>query len=431
MSGTDVDPDRTLALAESLRRRYPADLVSAALSMQALRVAARAKFSAADQMLVTRAGLEQASSDLTARHAAARFAGAGLVADLCCGIGGNLIALASTLTTESTYATGATQATDSESTNGPLGALQAHQRADGADGDGGQCREDGSRSGARRVIAVDADLTTLEFARHNASVCAPGAEIGYVCADVTRLSLTGIDAVFIDPARRDDGRRLPPGACQPPLGWCLQLTESVPAVGIKAAPGLRRDRVPPGWETEFVAIGRELKEALLWSPALAGSVSRATVLPSGDTMVARADTAMPPGRLAPPGEFLLDPSPAVTRAGLVAELAHQVGGWQIDPMIAFLACDAPVRTPFARTLRVLDSAPWHEKRFARRLRELGIGSLDIRRRGLAGDVAQIHRRLGLRGGQPSKQRGIATLVLTRVNDQPWGLICVPPDAAPP
>lgn len=438
LAGQDVDPDRTLALAESLRRRYPADLVGAALSIQALRVAARAKFSTADQMLLTRAGLEQASSELTARHAATSFADARLVADLCCGIGGNLIALASALTTEGTQATKATQATGPESTNGPLGALQAPQRAVG-----------GPRGPGRRVIAVDADLTSLEFARHNASVCAPGAEIGYVCADVTRLSLAGIDAVFIDPARRDDRRRLPAGACQPPLGWCLRLAESVPAVGIKAAPGLRRDRVPPGWETEFVAVGRELKEALLWSPTLAtrtgqagatvaagpGSVSRATVLPSGDTMVARTDAATPPAQLAPPGEFLLDPSPAVTRAGLVTELAHQVGGWQIDPMIAFLACDLPVRTPFARTLRVLHSAPWHEKEFARRLRELGIGSLDIRRRGLAGDVVQIHRRLGLRGGQrnkqPSGQHGAATLVLTRVNDRPWGLICERPDAVPP
>ncbi|MFY9852097.1 MAG: hypothetical protein WAK83_31395, partial [Trebonia sp.] len=42
---------------------------------------------------------------------------------------------------------------------------------------------------------------------------------------------------------------------------------------------------------------------------------------------------------------------------------------------------------------------------------------DIRRRGLAGDVDQIRRRLKLSG------RHRATVVLTRVNDKPWGLIC--------
>jgi hypothetical protein len=126
-----------------------------------------------------------------------------------------------------------------------------------------------------------------------------------------------------------------------------------------------------------------------------------------------------------PGEYLLDPNPAVTRAGLVEDLARTLGGdaAKIDPQIAFLTLDRPASTPFARTLRVLESAPWNEKQFARRLRGLGIGAVDIRRRGLAGDVDQIRRRLKLAG----KDR--ATLVITRVGDKPWGVICTEP--APP
>ena len=61
-------------------------------------------------------------------------------------------------------------------------------------------------------------------------------------------------------------------------------------------------------------------------------------------------------------------------------------------MIAFLSLDRPVSTPFARTLRVVASLPWHEREVAAKLRELGVGTADIRRRGLAGDVQQIHRR---------------------------------------
>ena len=371
LAGEIVTPDRALALAAELRAEYPPGLVAAALTQQALRTAGQAKFSRAGQMLFTRAGLEQASSELTARHAAARFAGARTVADLCCGIGGNLVALA--------------------------GVIEP-----------------------RRVIGVDADPASLEFARHNVALCAPAARVGLVCADVTQLPLSGVDAAFIDPARRDERGRLPSGRYQPPLGWCLRLAEAVPRVGIKAAPGLKRDLVPPGWETEFVAAGRELKEAVLWSPGLsaAGVTSRATVLPAGDTLTSSPATrAQPPVPLAPPGAYLLDPNPAITRAGLVAELARLLGAWQIDPMIAFLSSDEPLRTPFGRTMRVLESAPWHEKRLARRLRELGIGAADIRRRGLAGDVAQIHRRLGLRGP------GSATIVMTRAQDRPWALIC--------
>jgi hypothetical protein len=430
LAGEEMSPARALRLAESLRGSYPPDLVAAALTQQALRVSARTKFSRADAMLFTRPGLEQASSEQAARHSAARYVDARIVADLCCGIGGNLVAIAA----------------------------------------------------GRRVVAVDSDRTSLEFARHNAEVYGAADRVAAVCADVRYLTLAragsrramtcasadralaSVDALFIDPARRSDGRRLRAGHSEPPLGWSLGLAEQIPAVGIKSAPGLPLGMVPAGWEIEFLAIGRNLKEALLWSPALATTRRRATVLPaaSGTGAVPTLPTgppaallagppatrpAGPPGTpptgppatpptghtlisspgsqvpVAAPGAFLLDPSPAITRAGLVEELARELGAWKIDPMIAFLAADAPVRTPFARTLRVLESAPWHEKQFARRLRVLGIGSADIRRRGLAGDVQQIHRRLGLRGD------GSALVVITRMNGRPWGLICTELDLA--
>ena len=364
LRGETITPERAMRLTEELRETYPAELVAAALTQQSLRVAARDKFSRADEMFFTRAGLEQASGEVVANHSARRFAGLA-VADLCCGIGGDLAALANS---------------------------------------------------ADRVLAVDADLDTLRFARRNVADRAAAA-VSFLCADVQRLPtrvLGGVAGVFIDPARREPGRRLRTGDSQPPLEWCLGLASQVEAVGIKAAPGLPHDVIPAGWEAEFVAVGRGLKEALLWSPALASAQRRATVLPSGETLVAAAGENVP---VADPGEYLLDPNPAVTRAGLVQELARGLGAWQIDPMIAFLSADRPVSTPFGRTLRILDSQPWHEKQVARKLRELGVGTADIRRRGLPGDVEQIHRRLGLHGGRH------ATIVLTRRGGKPWGLIC--------
>jgi hypothetical protein len=347
-------------------------------------------------MFFTRAGLEQSSSEVVARHSARRFAGLDLVADLCCGIGGDLVALA---------------------------------------------------GAARRVLAVDADLETLEFAERNVAVHSRAATVMFVCADVRDLTLWAlhprlrgpssaqsspsdawageVQAAFIDPARRSGGRRFRTGDSEPPLDWCLALTDQVPPVCVKAAPGLARELVPSGWESEFVAVGRDLKEALLWSPAFATTTARATVLRGGTgdsgTVLAGAETlTAEPGAHVPvadPGEYLLDPNPSVTRAGLVAELGQQAGAWQIDPMIAFLSLDRPVSTPFARTLRVLESMPWHERQVAQRLRELGIGSADLRRRGLAGDVEQIRRRLALSGDRA------ATIVLTRRRERPWCLIC--------
>ena len=424
-----AEPDSGgLALAVRLRREYPADLVATATAQHELRLAARAKFSRAADMLFTRSGYEQSSSEPIARYRADRFGDARRVADLCCGIGGDLLALAP----------------------------------------------------GRAALAVDRDEVHARLALHNAAVYGETNNVRALVADVRDLSLAGLDAVFIDPARRSGpgtasagsgpaarsdaasaradaasaragtasagrgggpagaAQRFRAGLSEPPLDWCFALADRVPAVCVKAAPGLPLDLLPEGWEAEFIADGRDLKEAVLWSPALAtappaGSDGprRATVMSGTEprTMLAYPGDPVP---VTEPGEYLLDPNPAVTRAGLVEDLARALaaGGGpddvaaKIDPRIAFLTLNWPAQTPFARTLRVLDSAPWNEKRFAKRLRELGIGAADIRRRGLAGDVDQIHRRLKLAG----PNRG--TIVITRVNDRPWGLICTDPvDAA--
>src|SRR5260370_23815204 len=81
-------PAQALRLGTELRAAYPVDLVVAALAQHELRLRAQAKFSRAMDMFFTRAGLEQASAEVIARHRMARYEGAGLVADLCCGIGG-------------------------------------------------------------------------------------------------------------------------------------------------------------------------------------------------------------------------------------------------------------------------------------------------------------------------------------------------------
>jgi hypothetical protein len=187
---------------------------------------------------------------------------------------------------------------------------------------------------------------------------------------------------------------------------------------VKAAPGLPHTAVPRGWEIEFVSVAGDLKEACLWSPQLAGATTRATLLPGGDTLLPSPGERLD---VADPGAWLLDPDPAVTRAGLVQELGRQLGAWQIDPRIAFLSGDAALRSPFGRSHRVIASLPFRLKDIAAQVRAHGIGALDVRRRGLAGDVEDIRRRLPLAG--PVR----ATLMLTRVRDRPWAMLCVDDD----
>jgi hypothetical protein len=368
LAQVDVTAETELRVGALMRRDYPAELVTAALGQHELRRRAQAKFTRAGRMYFTRAGLEQATAEVIARHRATRYAGAAQVADLCSGIGGDLIAL--------------------------------------ADG--------------REVIAVDRDPLHLRMAGLNADAYGVADAVTPVHSDVREVDLSGVDAVFVDPARRAGGHRMRTGDSDPPLSWSTSLVDRVAAVGIKAAPGIDHDAVPAGWEVELIADRRDLKEAALWSPALATTSSRATILPAGNVLLPLPGDAVP---CRDPGQFLLDPNPAVTRAGLVEDLARSLGAWKIDPQIAFLSSDQPLRTPFARTLRVLDSGPWEQKALTPRLRALDVGSVDIRRRGLAGNVEDLHRQLKLQGTRR------ATLVMTRVDDRPWALICVDPGPA--
>ncbi|CUU60043.1 hypothetical protein Ga0074812_13473 [Parafrankia irregularis] len=435
---------------------HPPDLVAAAFSQAELRARARAKFSHPERMFFTRPGLEQASSERAAAHRAARFAGLGRLADLCTGIGGDLLALA----------------------------------------------------GEHPVLAVDRDPLHLRMAVHNATAGRrphsgshepPEAhepdksnevhemhEVRPWEGDVRDADLSGIDGVFVDPARREGDQRRSAGAGEPPLSWCFGLVERVAAVAVKAAPGLPLEVVPPGWEVEFVADRRGLKEAVLFSPALASAPRRATVLlgpdnapgggtsgsgtrgkntsgggiPESGTPGDRADQGLGSGRngdqprlrvatltgepdppggasdadagdggvatrlaLGRPEGFLFDPNPAVTRAGLVGTLARLVDGWQIDPMIAFLCAQNPVATPFARVLRVEAEMAFDIRRVASAVRGAGISALDVRRRGLAGDVESIRRRLLPARRQLVPGGPTMTVIMTRVRDEPWAILC--------
>jgi hypothetical protein len=369
LAGEDLSAERYMALGFKLREQYPPDLVAAALSLTELRVLARSKFSRADQMWFTRAGLEQASSELISGHIAMRFKGAASIADLCTGIGGNLIML----------------------------AAQAP------------------------VIAADADPVHLAMAGLNADVYGREA-MTLLGGDVQQLSLPGVEALFVDPARRVGRRRLMAGRGVPPLRWCLGLADSVAAVAVKVAPGIPIDLVPAGWEAEFISEGRQLRSGVFWSPAMRTAGRRATLLPEGLSLVSTPGPSVPTAMV---GRYVIDPDPAVTRAGLVEELARSLRLWKIDDHIGFLSCDELVRTPFGRTLRVEASMPWSRRRLQAAVRTAGARSVDIRKRGSAVNVDDLRRSLDLSGDRR------LTIVLTRVIGRPWALVCSDPDCAAP
>ncbi len=331
----------------------PLALVQAGLRRKAL-----AKHPDGDRLWWTAEALEQSTPRIVATHRAQRFDGP--VLDLGCSVGGDLLPLAA---------------------RGP---------ATGVDLDEG------------RLLLAQANLAEL------------GLSASLVRADVSTLTPRG--QVFADPARRAGGRRgFNPRSWSPPLdvvlGW------DVDALGVKVAPGIDYDLLPPDVEVELVSLGGDVKEAVLWrGSARSGARRSATLLPSGARIIS---SGAPVPEVRPPGRYLLEPDGAVIRAHLVAELVQELGGWLLDSTIAYVAADLAVRTPFGKWYDVLEVLPFSLKGLRERLRAYDAGPLVVKKRGTAVEPETLRRQLKLSGSRE------VTVVLTRQAGAQIALIVQP------
>lgn len=356
-----------LRVGEQLRRTYDAERVAVALTTIDLRVRAVSKFGdLAARMYFTPDGLEQATRLAVANHRAGRMAAVGpaSLVDLGCGIGGDLIAF--------------------------------------------------SRAG---ITSAGIDLDPVRVAVAQANLDALGLAGAAREGDATTLDTGMFDVAFADPARRTgSGRSFDVDAWLPPWSFVERLLRGLACV--KVAPGIPHSLVPEGVEAEWVSDHGEVKEAALWSGVLASTRRRATVIGDGGlaTLTEDDDPGADPRAV---GEFLYEPDGAVIRAGLVTAVAAGVDGGLLDQKIAYVTSDESFRTPFARGYRVLEELPYREKQLKAALRERGIGSLTIKKRGVDVVPDQLRKRLALTGDRES------TLVLTRQQDKGIALLVEP------
>jgi SAM-dependent methyltransferase len=367
-------PGDPVRVASAVRRLEPdAEKAAAATTQAHLRSKAVAKFGdAAHRMFFTPDALEQATRFRVAEHRAARLAAAipgGSVVDLGCGIGGDLLAFA--------------------------------------------------RAG---LVAAGIDQDPVRVAMAEANLAALGLAGAVLAGDATTLDTSGFDAAFADPARRGGrGRVFDVDGWTPPWPWVLDLLTKRSLV--KVAPGIGHDLVPPGVEAEWVSDGGEVKEAVLWSPGLATTDRRATVIGAAGLATLTDEDAPPLGEggvgVREVGAYLYEPDGAVIRAGLVTAVAAGVRGGLVDEHIAYVTSDNSFSTPFARGYRVLEHLPYREKQLKAALHERGIGRLTIKKRGVQVVPEELRKRLSLKGDNEG------TLVMTRVAGQGTALLVQP------
>ncbi len=365
---TTAEGQALLAEVEATRRPTPADVarwrrssppeaVAAALRLAEGRRKGASKFARASAMWFDPIGVEQSTPEAVARHKARRFAGGGLVVDLCSGIGGDSIALAE--------ASGSALAVDLDEGMGRRSLWNA--RVHGLEG---------------RVEAAQSRAEAFAIPR--------GAR------------------VHVDPDRRASGGRkaLAIRDYAPGLAALLALADSAPGGAIKLGPSSDFDaHFGAGrFEVELVSLGGECKEATAWFGDLADPRARrrATHLPSGATWT-DLDGPTAPASIAPPGlaAFVFDPDPTLDRAGLLDGFAAAHGLRRLAAGVDLLTGPLAVASPFLSAFEVLETFPLDLKVLRREVAARGLGPLEIKTRGLPTTPEAYRARLKPEGSTPA------------------------------
>ena len=332
-----------------------------------LRPLAERKFTNAAKMFFRRQLLEQATGQNLALYKAKRFKAAPQVIDFCCGLGGDLIALAAV-----TDATG-----------------------------------------------VDADPISSLLAKKN-------TEVNQVKANVVTCRCEDFDVeedawIHIDPDRRAHDRRTTNlEFFSPPLDFLEHLIDNHPHCAIKLAPA---SRLPSDWrphELQWLGDRKECKQLIAWfgdTSKRAGTRSAVAVDSTGEPVFEVIQTpavSMLPAESL--GDYLFEPHPTVIAGRLVDSLAEQCDLRRISDGIAYLTGDFHDH-PALKRYDVLEMGRANRKDVVQMLKRHQAGPLAIKKRGVEQSLMDRFAKLRTEGDQA------LVLVLTKMAHNHIAILC--------
>lgn len=354
LSSVDTNAMGTLT---RLRQELGSDRSAALLTQVELRKRAVRKFTQAGHLFFTDIGLQQSTDQEIAAYKAQRFPVDQPLADLCCGIGGDLIALAQ---------------------RGP-------------------------------TTAVDASSDHLCFAAANVS--ASGAKLADTfCGLAEETPLAQFAAWHIDPDRRHDDRRtIHLDSFSPSLERLEAMLRLNRNAALKLAPA---SRLPEAWEAEgqceWISHHRECKQLVVWFGELAQK--------PGTRRAARIDQAgqvdffegMPRSLVSSTevGGHLFDPDPSLVASGLVDTLAESLGLTRLSPDSHYLTGSEAIAHPLLQPFEVISQEKVDAKRLKKAVAEAAWGTLELKQRGLELKLEAMRKQLKPRG------KGEGTIVFT-------------------
>lgn len=367
----DLSDSQLLQLIPKLRSTYSQQETSAAIETAKLRQRAVSKFGdAALKMLFTQDAIEQASHPLIRQYRADCSENPTMV-DVCCSIGSDSFAYAA--------------------------------------------------SGVQ-VVGVDFDPVRIAMAQHNADVL--GLAIQFQVMDVEDQDLPLAEAIFFDPARRDEnGKRIyNVNRYRPPLSLIERWRSRYGQISVKLSPGIDLEQIETyTGSVSFISVDGELKEAVLDTSQASGLFAVRLSAKNMPLVFAQSDHPVDNIPIIDPVGWLHEPDPAILRAQHVKPLASQLNAGMLDETIGYLISehkpDDADRWGWVRSWQIIDWMPFNLKKLKAYLKARHVGHVTIKKRGSPILPEVLQKKLKLRGTTS------LTIVLTRLRGEPIVIIC--------
>ena len=263
----------------------------------------------------------------------------------------------------------------------------------------------------REVVYCERDPLLAELAAHNfrqLGISGVDTSCGDSLAILDSFPDGFFDCIFVDPARREGGRRsVGLSAASPDVPAVHDfLLRKASRVMIKASPAVElsrlREELPALSEIRVVSVGGECREVLLLldrNRPKDHAVERVAVLLEQDGSILReikGTGGEQRGPAVPVQACFYEPDAAIIKAGLTKKLALDLGLAFVNGSVDFLAAEGFIADFPGRAFRVVAVERYKPKSFRDFLRRHGITAAAVQRRDFPLQPEEIRSKFRLR-----------------------------------
>ena len=346
-----VDGEVPMGMRKKMREALGTERAVLVSQQVELRQRARVKFEKGNDMLFTKRGLEQSTDEHIALYKSQHIPEEYRVADLCCGIGGDLIRLA-----------------------------KRHSAA-----------------------GFDLDPVMCHIAAHNCGVHGVSVAVRELDVTVDPNQLAEFDFLHVDPDRRVlTHRRTEVESYEPPLSVFESMMERGVPMCIKIAPGAL---APEHWvahcKLEWIESRRECRQQLLWfdDNVPAGSRVATEVDQTGMRWQVQGEMCEPESWTYSVKRFIYEPRPSVLAAGIAESVARQFNLDAIWPDVVYWTSEEFHQAKWASVFEVEDVMPFEVVAIRNCLAAKKVGRLEIKKRVTEVDPQRLRKELKLKGDE--------------------------------